>query len=105
MFASAGADRRVYLWELGLINKSQTEEEELEGPPELMFIHGGHTDKVADFCWSQTESWMMASVAENNVLHIWKMGDHCNHLAQKDDQGDHIPYANSLYPNPVRDEE
>jgi hypothetical protein len=37
------------------------------------FIHGGHTDKVADFSWSEVDDWVIASVAEDNVLQLWQM--------------------------------
>lgn len=75
-FASASADNRVLIWDLRSIGKRQSEEDAKEGPPELMFIHGGHTDKLCDISWNPHEPFLMASVAENNVLHLWKMGDH-----------------------------
>jgi hypothetical protein len=31
---------------------SQTKEEAEDGPPELLFQHGGHTSKVSDLSWS-----------------------------------------------------
>ena len=46
----------------------QTKEEELDGPPELLFVHGGHTDRISDFGWNQNERLMIASVADDNVL-------------------------------------
>ncbi len=39
----------------------------------LQFIHGGHTDKVAEFSWSENDDWVIASVAEDNVLQLWQM--------------------------------
>ena len=44
-----------------------------DGPPELLFIHGGHTAKVADFSWNANDPWVVASVAEDNVLQVWAM--------------------------------
>lgn len=58
------------------IGKEQTPQEAQEGPPELLFIHGGHTSKVSDFSWNQCEDWVIASVAEDNILQIWQMADH-----------------------------
>eukprot|EP00127_Corallochytrium_limacisporum_P002918 Clim_evm7s143 gene=Clim_evmTU7s143 len=46
-----------------------------DGPPELLFVHGGHTAKVSDISWNQNEPWLMASVAENNMLQIWQMAE------------------------------
>lgn len=66
----------MLIWDLRSIGKRQSEEDAKEGPPELMFIHGGHTDKLCDISWNPHEPFLMASVAENNVLHLWKMSDH-----------------------------
>ena len=40
------------------------------------FVHGGHCAKISDFSWSGNEDWMIASVAEDNVLQIWQMAEH-----------------------------
>ena len=44
-------------------------------PPELLFIHGGHTNKVSELSWSLSEPWVLASVAEDNILQIWQMAE------------------------------
>jgi histone-binding protein RBBP4 len=41
-----------------------------DGPPELLFIHGGHTSKVSDFAWNPNDDWVCASVAEDNILQV-----------------------------------
>ena len=48
----------------------QTPEEKEEGVPELLFIHGGHTTKVSDFSWNPKDDWVIASVAEDNILQV-----------------------------------
>ena len=48
----------------------QTPEDAEDGPPELLFIHGGHTSKVSDFAWNPSEDWVIASVAEDNILQV-----------------------------------
>lgn len=40
---------------------------------QLLFVHGGHTAKVSDFSWNQCDNWVVASVAEDNILQIWQM--------------------------------
>lgn len=46
-------------------------EDALDGPPELLFLHGGHTSKVSDFSWNSKSPWTIASVSEDNVLQVW----------------------------------
>ncbi|KAB1225056.1 WD-40 repeat-containing protein MSI1 [Morella rubra] len=50
-----------------------------DGPPELLFIHGGHTSKISDFSWNPSEDWVVASVAEDNILQIWQMAENIYH--------------------------
>ena len=68
ILASCGADRRVMLWDLARVGDEQTGEEAADGPPELLFIHGGHTAKVSDLAWSWEEEFVLASTAEDNIL-------------------------------------
>ncbi|KAL0226423.1 hypothetical protein P9112_013747 [Eukaryota sp. TZLM1-RC] len=78
VFATSSADRRVAVWDISRIGASQTSEEVEDGPPELLFIHGGHTNRVNDFAFCPHEDWMMASVADDNVLQVWEMAS-CIH--------------------------
>ncbi len=48
--ASSGSDRRVITWDLSRIGAEQSSEDAEDGPPELLFIHGGHTAKVCLGC-------------------------------------------------------
>ena len=73
VLASAACDRRVIVWNLAGIGREQTMEEAEDGDPALMFMHGGHTDKVSDIAWNPNEDWILASVSENNILQIWKV--------------------------------
>ena len=51
-------------------NCVQAPEDAEDGPPELLFIHGGHTSKVSDFAWNSLDDWVLASVAEDNILQV-----------------------------------
>lgn len=33
-------------------------------------MHGGHTAKVSDFAWNVKDDWVMASVAEDNIIQV-----------------------------------
>ena len=57
------------------IGNEQTAEDAEDGPPELLFTHAGHTSKISDFSWNAEDEWIMASVAEDNVLQIWLMAE------------------------------
>ena len=61
------------------IDQEQTPEDAEDGPPELLFIHGGHTSKISDFSWNPCEDWVLASVAEDNILQIWQMAENIYH--------------------------
>ena len=73
VLASSSSDRRVNVWDVSKIGAEQTPEDAEDGPPELLFVHSGHTSKVSDFHWNQNEDWVVASVSEDNILQIWQM--------------------------------
>lgn len=74
VFASASGDRRINLWDVSKIGLEQTPEDAEDGPPELMFVHGGHTSRPTDLTWSphEEEEFTLATVAEDNVLQVWR---------------------------------
>ena len=72
IFSSYSPDRRCAIWDLSRIGAEQLPEDAEDGPPELLFLHGGHTGTVQDFSWSLEENWMAASVSDDNILQVWK---------------------------------
>lgn len=74
IFASAAGDRRVNVWDLSLIGVEQTPDDQEDGPPELMFVHGGHTARPTDFGWAPgvDEQWTATSTSEDNIIMIWQ---------------------------------
>ncbi|CAG8614784.1 2642_t:CDS:10 [Paraglomus brasilianum] len=72
ILASAGGDRRVLIWDLSRIGAEQTADDAEEGPPELLFMHGGHTNKISDFSWNPHAPWVIASAAEDNIIQVWQ---------------------------------
>lgn len=88
ILASCGADRRVMVWDLSRIGDEQSPEDAEDGPPELLFIHGGHTSKISDFAWNANDDWVVASVAEDNILQIWQMA---SNIYEEDSGMDTMP--------------
>ncbi|KAL3689823.1 hypothetical protein R1sor_016132 [Riccia sorocarpa] len=79
ILASCGADKRLMVWDLSRVGEEQLPEDAEDGPPELLFIHGGHTSKISDFSWNPNEPWLIASVAEDNILQLWQMAENIYH--------------------------
>ena len=86
MFASSSSDRRVDIWDLSNIGnnnnthngnkeKNKDNNEEDIAPSELLFTHGGHTSRVADFDWNPNQELTIASFADDNIIQVWKMAD------------------------------
>ncbi|OMH83093.1 Histone-binding protein RBBP7 [Zancudomyces culisetae] len=73
ILASSSGDRRVNVWDISRIGDEQSVEDAADGPPELLFVHGGHTSRVCDISWNFNEPWTMCSVAEDNVVQVWQM--------------------------------
>ncbi|MBA0675639.1 hypothetical protein Goshw_029346 [Gossypium schwendimanii] len=77
VLASSGDDRRLMIWDLNRIGEEQLEIEldADDGPPELLFSHGGHKAKISDFSWNKNEPWVISSVAEDNTLQVWQLAE------------------------------
>ena len=83
VFASGSGDRRVNVWDVSRVGLEQSAEDAEDGPAELMFVHGGHTDKVGDVSWlgdgggkgqgESGEDWVVASVGDDNIVQVWQM--------------------------------
>ena len=72
IFASSSSDRRVMLWDMSRIGLEQPPEDIEDGPPELLFMHGGHTSRPTDLSWSPNQEWHLATTSEDNVLQVWQ---------------------------------
>lgn len=73
VLACGGSNKRVSLWDITRVGMELSDEDKLDGPPELLFLHGGHTDTVCDIAWNPMEPYEIASVAEDNILQVWQM--------------------------------
>ncbi|ELA42610.1 uncharacterized protein VICG_00362 [Vittaforma corneae ATCC 50505] len=68
LLASCSKDRRVIIWDL-----NKTDVIEGETSPEMLFVHGGHTDLVDDLDWNPAEPMEIASVSCDGLFEVWKV--------------------------------
>lgn len=84
ILASSGTDRRLHVWDLAKIGEEQNSEDAEDGPPELLFIHGGHTSKISDFTWNPNHPWIICSVSEDNIVQVWQMAENIYNDEEQD---------------------
>ena len=72
-FVSTSGDRRVLVHDLSRIGDEQEREDVADGPPEMLFMHSGHTGRVEDCSLREGDGWLCASVSDDNVVQVWSM--------------------------------
>ena len=75
VLASSSYDRRIMFWDLAKVGEEQSPEDSEDGPPELLFMHGGHTNRISDFSWNMHNPWVVCSAADDNLIHVWKVAE------------------------------
>ncbi|ETI24716.1 histone acetyltransferase type B subunit 2 [Cladophialophora carrionii CBS 160.54] len=75
VLASSSYDRRIMFWDLAKVGEEQAPEDSEDGPPELLFMHGGHTNRISDFAWNKNSPWVVCSAADDNLIQVWKVAD------------------------------
>ncbi|WKX88771.1 hypothetical protein Q1695_008416 [Nippostrongylus brasiliensis] len=90
ILAGSGTDRRLHVWDLSKIGEEQNPEDAEDGPPELLFIHGGHTAKISDFSWNPNEPWVVCSVSEDNIMQVWQMADNIQNEGEEETPADQL---------------
>lgn len=73
IIASGSQDRRLIIWDLFRVGEEQAQEDAEDGCPELFMMHAGHTGAVTDLSWCPYANWTLASVADDNIVHLWEM--------------------------------
>ncbi|KAK3171456.1 Histone acetyltransferase type B subunit 2 [Lepraria neglecta] len=75
ILGSSSYDRRICFWDLSRVGEEQTPDDAEDGPPELLFMHGGHTNRISDFSWNMNDPWVLCSAAEDNLIQVWKVAN------------------------------
>ncbi|KAL2555692.1 immediate early response 3-interacting protein 1-like [Forsythia ovata] len=68
ILASCCLGRRLMVWDLSRIDEEQTPDYAKDGPPELLFIHGGHTSKISDFSLNLCCKGSLLHLLQSGVL-------------------------------------
>ena len=64
LFASSSKDRRLNIWDIARCGMDMKPEDVQDGPPELLFVHGGHKSTVDDFSWDHNQEFLICSVEQ-----------------------------------------
>lgn len=75
ILATGSQDRRVILWDLSKIGEEQVQEDAEDGCPEIFMMHAGHTGSVTDLSWCSYMDWTLASLADDNIVHLWQVNN------------------------------
>lgn len=75
ILGSSSYDRRILFWDLARVGDEQTPEDSQDGPPELLFMHGGHTNRISDFSWNMNNPWVVCSAADDNLIQVWRCAE------------------------------
>lgn len=73
LIATTGTNYKINIWDLNKVGEEQNAVDAEDGPPELEFIHSGHTGKVSEFSWNPNKKWTLSSVAEDNIVQVWQV--------------------------------
>ncbi len=73
ILATGSQDRRIIIWDLFKVGEEQQQEDAEDGCPELFMMHAGHTAGVSDLSWCPFKDWMIGSVADDNIVHLWEI--------------------------------
>lgn len=72
MCAAVGTtDRLVRIFDCSLIGTEQSPEEAEEGPPEIVFVHGGHVAGISELDWNPLDDefpWVNARGTDTNTM-------------------------------------
>jgi WD40 repeat protein len=73
ILASSGTDRCLNVWDLSKIGEEQSAEDQKMGlQNSCLFMED---TKISDFSWNPNEPWVICSVSEDNIMHIWQMAE------------------------------
>jgi len=72
LLATGSMDTRVHLWDLSLQSLEPDDQGDDDEASELLFAHSGHEGGLSSLTWSETDNFLLCSVAEDATMQIWQ---------------------------------
>jgi histone-binding protein RBBP4 len=73
ILASSGEDGRLYVFDVSKLVLERCAESSESVSPDVLFEICKHTGEISEFSWNPNEPFVLCSVTEDGIVHIWQM--------------------------------
>lgn len=72
ILASSGEDGRLYVFDVSKLVLERSAESPESVSPDVLFEICKHTGEISEFSWNPNEPFVMCSVTDDGIVHIWQ---------------------------------